>query len=233
MSSIRSCPKTEGVRPQAEGKSLRGIQHRSSGSGLVIRVVYLVGLPGGTNFFLFAHIPMALTKAEKTAQLQVLKEKMQKSSSIIFTHYTGLTVLEVSDLRQKLRDNKAEMKVAKKTLMRLAAEELQLPALQDDLMDGPVACIFSYEDPMAGAQTTFTYAKTHPKVELIGGMFDGKILTKSQAMAFATMPNRQQLLGIFAGMLQSPLRSFASMCNAPLTGFARAISELSKQKSAA
>ena len=49
--TIGACPKTEGIRPQAEGKTLRGIQHRSSGSGLVIRVVCLVGLPDGTNDF--------------------------------------------------------------------------------------------------------------------------------------------------------------------------------------
>lgn len=48
---MEACPKTEGIRPQAEGKTLRGIQHRSSGSGLVIRVVCLVGLPDGTNDF--------------------------------------------------------------------------------------------------------------------------------------------------------------------------------------
>ncbi len=174
---------------------------------------------------------MALTKVEKTAQLQELKEKLQKSSSVMFAHYIGLSVLDVSDLRQKLKDSKAEMKVAKKTLMRLAAQELELPALEEDLLDGPVACIFSYDDPMAGAQTTFTYAKTHKQVELIGGIFDGKILSKSQAVSFASMPNRQQLLGIFAGMVRSPLRSFASMCNSPLTGFARGLSELAKQKS--
>ncbi len=176
---------------------------------------------------------MALTKAEKTAQLQELKEKMQKSSSVMFAHYIGLSVLDVSDLRRQLKDNDAEMKVAKKTLMRLAVQELALPDLGEDLLEGPVACIFSYADPMAGAQTTFTYAKTHKQVELIGGMFDGKLLTKSQAVSFASMPNRTQLLGIFATMVRSPLRSFASMCNGPLAGFARGLSELAKQKAAA
>jgi hypothetical protein len=48
-----ACPKTEGIRTQSEGKPLRGIQHRSSGSGLVIRVVYLVGLPDGDQRFLY------------------------------------------------------------------------------------------------------------------------------------------------------------------------------------
>ena len=172
---------------------------------------------------------MALTKAEKTAQLTELKDKMQKSQSLIFAHYIGLTVHDVSDLRGKLKAEKAEMKVAKKTLMQIAAKELALPELEDDLLEGPVACIFSYDDPMTGAQIAFKYSKDHPQVELIGGVFDGKILTKTEAMTFAKMPSRQQLLGIFAGMLQSPARSFMQICNSPLSGFARGLSELAKK----
>ncbi|HVW66340.1 MAG TPA: 50S ribosomal protein L10 [Candidatus Peribacteraceae bacterium] len=172
---------------------------------------------------------MALTKAQKAEQLSELKDKMQKSSSVMFAHYIGLTVADVSDLRQKLKDSKAEMKVAKKTLMQLAAKDLGLPDLDEKTMDGAVACIFSFEDPMTGAQVAFKYGKDHPQVELIGGLFDGKLLSKAEAMAFAKMPNRQQLLGIFAGMLQSPLRSFASMINSPLRSFAVATSELAKK----
>ncbi len=59
---MRACPKTEGIRPQAEGKPLRGTQHRSSGSGLVIRAVCLVGLPGGNQRF------FCLAKSEPQAK---------------------------------------------------------------------------------------------------------------------------------------------------------------------
>jgi large subunit ribosomal protein L10 len=173
---------------------------------------------------------MALTKAQKQEQLTELKDKMKKSQSVIFAHYIGLTVADVSDLRNKLREGKAEMKVAKKTLMRIAAKETGLPEIADDKLDGPVACIFSFEDPLTGAQVAFKFAKDHQQVALIGGIYDGKILTKDEAVAMAKMPGRKELLGIFAGMIQSPLRSFASICNSPLTGFARALSEVAKKK---
>lgn len=175
---------------------------------------------------------MALTKAQKQAQLTELKDKMKKSQSVIFAHYIGLTVNDVSALRNKLREGKAEMKVAKKTLMKIAAKEVGLPEVTDDMMDGPVACIFSFEDPLTGAQVAFKFAKDHNQVALIGGIFDGKLLTKDEAVAMAKMPGRKELLGIFAGMIQSPLRSFASICNSPLTGFARALSEVAKKKAA-
>lgn len=164
---------------------------------------------------------MALTKDQKTAQLVELKDKMGKSQSIIFAHYIGMTVSDVSDLRSQLKKENAEMKVAKKTLMQLAAKELNMPEIQDNAIDGPVACIFSYEDPLSGAQIAFKFAKTHPQVELIGGVFEGKIMTKEEAVRLAKIPGKQQLLGMFAAMI-----------NSPLTSFARGLSELAKQKEA-
>lgn len=164
---------------------------------------------------------MALTKAQKTEQLQELKEKMQKSTSVMFAHYIGLTVRDVSDLRDKLRAADSEMKVAKKTLMQIAAKELKLPEIPESAMDGAVACIFSFVDPLTGAQIAFKFAKDHPQVELIGGIFEGKLISKEEAVAIAKIPSKLQLLGMFA-----------SMCNSPLSSFARALSEIAKQKEA-
>jgi large subunit ribosomal protein L10 len=174
---------------------------------------------------------MALTRNQKKAQLTALTENMKKAESVIFAHYIGLTVADVSALRAKLKEAKAEMKVAKKTLMRLATKEAGLPEIPEAALTGPVACIFSFSDPITGAQVAFTFAKDHQQVALIGGIYDGKILSKEEAVALAKMPGRQELLTIFAGMLQSPLRSFASICSSPLTGFARALAEVAKKKS--
>lgn len=164
---------------------------------------------------------MALTKKQKSAQLQELKDKMQKSSSVMFAHYIGLTVHDVSDLRDQLRAQDSEMKVAKKTLMQLAAKDLGLPELTYDTLQGPVACIFSFADPLTGAQVAFKFGKANPQVELIGGIFEGKLLSKEEAIAIAKIPGKQQLLGMFAAMINSPLSSFA-----------RGLSELAKQKEA-
>jgi large subunit ribosomal protein L10 len=172
---------------------------------------------------------MALTRAEKEVQLQELKKKFQEASSIIFAHYIGMNVSDVSALRKELRTSGAEMKVAKKTLMQLAAKELSLPELEDSMLQGPVACIFSYSDPIAGPQAAMKFSKTHPQVAFIGGMFEGKILSMQDAKAMASLPNRATLLATFAGMLRSPLNKFAGMCNSPLTGFARAVSEVAKK----
>ncbi|MDD4319464.1 MAG: 50S ribosomal protein L10 [Candidatus Peribacteraceae bacterium] len=175
---------------------------------------------------------MALTRAQKTEQLTELQDKLGKAASVIFTHYIGLTVGEVSTLRRQLRDAGAEMKVAKKTLIRIAAKEKGLPEIPDQVMDGPVGCILSYTDPLAGAQVAFKFGKDHKQVQFLGGLFEGKILSQSDAKTLAQIPGRQILLAMFAGMLQSPLRSFAGICASPLSGFARALSEMAKKKEA-
>jgi len=164
---------------------------------------------------------MALTKAQKTEQLNELKEKMKDSKSVMFAHYIGMKVSDSSDFRNKLREKKSEMKVAKKTLMQIAAKDLNMPEISDELLDGPVACIFSYDDALSGAQIAFKFSKDHPQVELIGGIYEGKILSKAETIAIAKIPGKQQLLGMFAAMINSPLSSFA-----------RGLSELAKQKEA-
>lgn len=152
---------------------------------------------------------MALSRSQKTAQLTELKDKMQKAQSVMFANYIGLNVAAVSKLRGKLKESKAEMKVAKKNLMQLAAKELKLPEISDETLAGPVACIFSFDDALAGAQVAFNFSKENPQVKLIGGIYDGKLVSAEEAVALAKIPSRQQLLGIFAGMLSTPLRSFA------------------------
>ena len=85
---------------------------------------------------------MALSRDQKAAQLTELKDKMKSAKSVMFAHYIGLTVSDISKFRSRLREGKAEMKVCKKTLIRLAAKELNAPEISEESLSGPVACIF-------------------------------------------------------------------------------------------
>lgn len=174
-------------------------------------------------------IYMALTKEQKKAQITDLTQKLKDTQSVMFAHYIGLSVAEVSDLRQKLKEAEAEMKVAKKTLMKIAAKDAGLPEFEDSAIEGPIACIFSFADPLIGAQVAFKFGKNHPVVELIGGIFEGKVLTKEEATELAKMPSRDVLLATFVAMLRSPLVTFSGMCSSPLGGFARALSQMAEK----
>ena len=175
---------------------------------------------------------MALTKEQKQAQVLELKDKMSGAQSIVFAHYIGLSVAEIADLRSKLKEGGAEMKVAKKTLAKIAAKESGLPEIADENIEGPVSLIFSNYDPLAGAQIAFKFAKDHDQVELIGGIFEGNVISKEEAIELAKMLSRTELLAKFVGICRSPLVNFAGICSSPLSGFAHAVSELAKQKPA-
>ncbi len=176
---------------------------------------------------------MALTRKQKEAQVVALKDKMAKASSIVFPQYIGLTVADITKLRSQLRKEKAEMQVAKKSLIQIAAKLAKVPEIADSLLPGAVACIFSMEEPTSGAGVAFRFSKDHAQVKLVGGVFSGKLLSQAEAIALATIPSRNVLLATFLSMCQSPLISFASACSSPLTGFARALSEIAKKKEAA
>ncbi len=173
---------------------------------------------------------MALSRSQKEDQVKVLTDKMKNASSVIFTHYLGLTVADITTLRSHLRKEEAEMQVAKKSLIQIAAKNANAPEVDDSIIPGGVACIFSYKEPTAGAAITHKFAKDHPQIKLVGGIFDGKILSAQEASSMATIPSKLQLLGMFMSMCNSPLTQFASAVSSPLTGFARALSEISKKK---
>lgn len=173
---------------------------------------------------------MALSRAQKEEQVKVLTEKMKNASSVVLTHYLGLTVSDITKLRQSLRKENAEMKVAKKTLIQIASKASNNPEFNDADLPGDIACIFSFGEPTSGASVAFKFAKDHPQIQLVGGIFSGKVLTAAEAKELATIPSRLQLLATFMSMCSSPLVSFASACSSPLTGFARALSEVAKKK---
>lgn len=172
---------------------------------------------------------MALTRAQKEAQVSDLTDKMKNASSVIFAHYLGLTVSDISSFRADLKKQDAEMKVAKKTLIQIAAKNANAPEVTDDMLPGDIACIFSYGEPTSGPGIAHTFGKDHPHIQIIGGIFSGKLLSEAEAKALGTIPSRQVLLGTFMMMIQSPLASFARGIGSPLTGFARAMSEYAKK----
>lgn len=169
---------------------------------------------------------MALTRAQKLEQITSLKEALTRAKSIVFAHFSGSTVAAVTDLRNKLHAQNAQMKVAKKTLFRIAAKEAGLPEMPESALEGPVAFVMSFEDEVSGAKTVLEAGKRNDKVKLIGGILQGKVLSKAEAVELGKIPSREQLLAKILAMFQSPLIQFAGMCQSPLAAFARSLREL-------
>ena len=173
---------------------------------------------------------MALTKQQKAGQLQELKDCLKRAKSVTFLHYIGTTVEAVTQLRTKIYERKAQMKVGKKTLFRIAAKEMGLPEPTDAEMPGAVAFVFSYEDEMSGPKAAFEFGRTNDKVKLVGGILNGKILSAAEALELGKMLSREELLAKFMAMLQAPLANFASIASSPLRSFAYGLTQVAEKK---
>jgi len=139
-----------------------------------------------------------------------------------------MSVTELSEMRNQMRETGVEFKVAKKTLLRLAAKEAGLE-LPDEILDGTVGAAFSYDDVVSGPRMLKTTSKKIEVVKLLGGIMDGKILSIQEMGELADLPSREELLAKFAGMMRSPLQSFYGAISSPISSLARSLSEYSKQ----
>lgn len=151
---------------------------------------------------------MAVTKAKKEEVLKELTEKFGKAKAVYFAKNKGLPVKKVGDIRKKLYKEGIEMMVAKKTLFRLASKNNNLPELSDEVMDGAVAAVFSSEDIIAPARLLHEFSKENENLELLGGLFEGRLILKAEAKQLATLPSREQLLAKLVGSMKSPIAGF-------------------------
>lgn len=165
---------------------------------------------------------MAITKQKKGEILKELVDKFGAAKSVAFGQYAGMTVGELTDMRRKMREKGVEFKVAKKTLIKLAAKEhgLELP---NDILEGTVGAIFSNEDMVSGPKIMKETAKEIEVVKLLGGVMDGKVLTITQMGELASLPSKEALLAKFVGLMRAPLSQFYGALNAPTSSLARAM----------
>ncbi|EOR27916.1 MULTISPECIES: 50S ribosomal protein L10 [Clostridium] len=149
----------------------------------------------------------------KEAKVAEIKEKLEKSQSIVLADYQGLTVEEDTTLRKTLREAGVEYKVYKNNLVALAAKELGVEGL-DAYLEGPVSIAFGYEDATAPARVLHTFAKDHKKLELKAGMVEGTLYNKAEIEQIATIPSKEVLIAKLLGSFKAPLSNVAYLLNA-------------------
>ncbi len=170
--------------------------------------------------------------AQKDATVAELTKNFEDSTAVLLTEYRGLTVAELKELRNSIRQD-AEYAVVKNTLTKIAANKAGISALDDDLK-GPSAVAFVHGDPVAVAKGLRAFAKAHPLLVVKGGYFDGAPLTADEVNKLADLESREVLLAKLAGAMKASLFGAAYLFNAPLAQAARAVDALrQKQESAA
>ena len=146
--------------------------------------------------------------AKKQSEVEVYKEKFEKSKLIILTDYRGINVDDVTKIRSDLRKSDCEYKVAKNTILQFAAKEANLEGLVE-LLEGPTAITFSYDDYVAPAKVLYDYAKTSEFYKIKGGVMDGKVVSIEEIERLAKLPSKEMLLTQLATALLANIRNLA------------------------
>jgi len=142
-----------------------------------------------------------LNRKEKAQVISDLGERVKEFQAVVLTNYRGLNVEQLSQLRQKLREEKISYHVVKNTLMKLASKGTDLEKL-DSYFEGPTAMAISYGDPIPLVKILSEFAKAQPSLEIKVGLIQGKVASPEEVKALATMPPREILFGQLLGGIQ-------------------------------
>jgi large subunit ribosomal protein L10 len=170
-----------------------------------------------------------MIRSEKETKVKEVQEKFEKSVAVVLADYRGLNVQEVTELRKRLRQAGIEYKVIKNTLTSRAAKAAKIEGL-DQYLSGPTAIAFSYNDPVTPAKVLASFAKEFKKLELKGGVLEGRAINSQSVKSLADLPSREALLSQVAGMLQSPMRGLVTVLSGPLRNVTYALEAIRKQK---
>jgi len=153
---------------------------------------------------------MALTKAQKTKQIESIKEKVAKQKSVIFVDFAKVPSKDMFSLRKTLKEAGCNLKIAKKTLARIAFGQSNISYWNKikSSIPGQLALVFGIEDEIAPARITNTFAKTQENLKILGGIFENRFIDRERVLVLANIPTRNELLSRLVGSLSSSITSF-------------------------
>ncbi len=158
-----------------------------------------------------------------------IKEKLEKTQSLVLYDYRGLTVAEVTELRNQCRKAGVEYVVYKNTLVSLALKELGVEGA-DAMLKGPTAFAFGMTDAVAPAKILTEFVKKVKKTEIKGGLLENQVLDVAGVQALADLPPKEVLIAKMMGSLNAPITNFVGVLSATLRSLVYAIDAVRKQK---
>jgi large subunit ribosomal protein L10 len=170
-------------------------------------------------------------RSQKEEMVAQLKQLFQEQTLLVVTHYSGLTVADMTELRGKMREAGATYKVTKNRLSRLALDGMDFKDI-GELFIGPIGIAYS-DDPVAAAKVAVEFAKGHKNLVVLGGVFNGQILDVAAVDSLAKLPSLDALRAGLVGMIQTPGTRIACILAAPAGQVARVIGAYSEKEEAA
>ena len=172
-----------------------------------------------------------MERAEKAEAVEALKGIFASSGVVVVSRYAGLSVADLTNLRVKLAEQNAKLKVVKNRLAKIALDGTP-GAKGADMFTGPVAIAYS-ADPTAATKIAVNYAKEKEQFVLVGALLGDEVLDENGVKALATLPSLDELRGKIIGLIQAPATKIAGVVAAPGAQLARVINAYAQKSEAA
>ncbi len=168
-----------------------------------------------------------MNREQKKQYINDMSTQLDKSEAVIVTHYQGLTVSQLDDLRKRMREHGIIFKITKNRITKLALEKTKCKEISN-LFTGPTAIAMS-EDAITSAKILTKFSKENENLKILGGIMGKDILDLAGVQNVATLPTLDEARAKIVGILRSPAQKIASILLAPASKIAILALEKSKK----
>ena len=169
-----------------------------------------------------------MNREQKSAVIDEIAAQIKESEAVYAVDYRGISVAQAAELRGKLRDADATLRVVKNTLTIRAADQAGTENLKP-LLTGPTALTFARGDAALAAKAVFDYARTTGLLPFKGGVLNGDALSPEQVQSIARLPARDVLNAQFVNIVASPLTGLVTSLSNLISGLARQLSQVAEK----
>ena len=169
-----------------------------------------------------------MNREQKAAVVDEIAEQIGAADAVYAVDYRGITVAQIADLRAKLRDADAVLRIVKNSLTELAADKAGAADLKP-LLEGPTALALVRGDAAMAAKALNDTARQLRILEFKGGLLNGSVLTGDEIRSIARLPSREVLEAQLVGTIASPLTGLVRTLNALITGLAIQLQAIADQ----
>ena len=168
-----------------------------------------------------------MNKEQKKKYISEIKDFFDANNSVLVTHYQGLTVNQLDELRTEMRKHDIMFKITKNRITKLALKDSKCKKIAD-LFSGPTAVAFA-KDTISSAKILTKFSKDNQNLKILGGLMDGEVLKQEDVLKIATLPTLSEARAKITSVLKSPAQKLVSILLAPGSKIAILALEKSKQ----
>lgn len=165
------------------------------------------------------------TRQQKEDTVAKFSEKLGKAKSVVLTDYKGLTMSQLSDIRQKIAGLNGEFTITKNNLLKISLKDSNID-VDPKLLEGPTATLFSYEDEISPIKVLTKALKDFGIGSVKGGLLDREELNASQIQKLALLPTKDELRGKVVGALGGPLYGIVGVLQGNLRNLVYALDQI-------